>query len=143
MTLNNQETATVLAALRHWQDQLESYDGDPSDPSMFSGHFNDESEKPLNPGEIDTLCEKINMPEPVKILIELDGGLIECITATDPVIPLVIDHDLDGAEKSQVKTIDWKNSIEVVYVYRGPNNCKAEIDPELVEKVFNSAGETP
>jgi hypothetical protein len=57
MKLTSRELATVLAALRYWQNDLDD------DPEMFenlpgSGHF--EQETPLNGDEIDRLCEELN-----------------------------------------------------------------------------------
>ena len=53
--LTSRELATTLAALRHWQQQLQREgitfaDGFP--------HFSDET--PLSVGEIDALCDRLN-----------------------------------------------------------------------------------
>ncbi len=57
--LTPRELATVLAALRHWQQQLQGEglafaDGFP--------HFTEET--PLSVGEIDALCDRLNEPVP-------------------------------------------------------------------------------
>lgn len=56
MKLTKRETATVLAALRSWQQDLQ--EGDLIPEEDFPDHF--ELEEPLKTGEIDALCEKIN-----------------------------------------------------------------------------------
>ena len=57
--LTSGELATTLAALRHWQKELQREgtafaDGFP--------HFSDET--PLSVGEIDALCDRLNEPLP-------------------------------------------------------------------------------
>lgn len=54
MTLNDRELATVLAALRYWQNDLD----DPSLTEGFTDHFASVSR--LDTSEIDLLCERIN-----------------------------------------------------------------------------------
>jgi hypothetical protein len=60
MNLNIRETATVLAALRYWQRE-----------GLMSGGYehdiasNNDTEEPLAEGEIESLCERLNMgPDP-------------------------------------------------------------------------------
>ena len=52
--MNGRELATVLAALRYWQQDLEANDGPP-----ISGEFFADCE-PLTSEEIDELCERLN-----------------------------------------------------------------------------------
>lgn len=56
MNISNKETATILAALRYWQQDLDANDEPP-----ISDHFYDE--EPLTSCEIDVLCEHINATE--------------------------------------------------------------------------------
>lgn len=54
LVLTDRQLATVLAALRYWQqDMIE----DP-DTEIISPHFEDH--EPLTAGEIDDLCEELN-----------------------------------------------------------------------------------
>ena len=56
--LTSRELATVLAALRHWQQQL------PREGVAFADgfpHFSDET--PLSVDEIDALCERLNQSD--------------------------------------------------------------------------------
>jgi hypothetical protein len=53
---NDREIATILAALRYWQQDLEENGpGDIIDPDHFAEY------KPLTPNQIDRLCERINL----------------------------------------------------------------------------------
>lgn len=54
MKLTDKELATVLAALRYWQDDLEENNGHPAILEYF------EEVDPLSVDEIDELCEKLN-----------------------------------------------------------------------------------
>jgi hypothetical protein len=59
VSLDANELATVLAALRYWQQDLEANGDEP----VISEHFEDV--KPLTPDQIDDLVERINCsPEP-------------------------------------------------------------------------------
>jgi hypothetical protein len=53
--LDEHELATVLSALRFWQQWLDSHDG----AAPICDHFSDGA-VPLTSEEIDTLCEQIN-----------------------------------------------------------------------------------
>jgi hypothetical protein len=53
--LSDQELATILAALRYWQQDLAAAEEGP----IFPDHFNDEI-TPLTVQEIDDLCERLN-----------------------------------------------------------------------------------
>ena len=57
LVLSKKETATVLAALRYWQHDLEEDDEQALDEA---GHFHFDEVAPLSFKEIDALCEKIN-----------------------------------------------------------------------------------
>ena len=55
ITLSDRELATVLAALRFWQDEMAQVEG------CYPEHFLGTT--PLTPEEIDVLCERINRNE--------------------------------------------------------------------------------
>jgi len=57
--LSDRELATILAALRYWQEEMSLH----PDVGDFSEHFTDEI-TPATPGEIDELCEKLNRTQP-------------------------------------------------------------------------------
>lgn len=55
ISLTTRELATVLAALRYWQRNVEDNDDGPIDGEHF-----DEATTPLTAAEIDELCERLN-----------------------------------------------------------------------------------
>jgi hypothetical protein len=57
MKFDNQETATILAALRNWQEICSDEGG--NDPREVSPEHFDEAD-PLDGSAIDALCERIN-----------------------------------------------------------------------------------
>ena len=76
MKLTKRELATILAALRKFQER----------PSNGMEHF--ESCKPLKPNEIDRLCERLNCPEIkgiegrlLKIVVHIEEGIVQGIHA--------------------------------------------------------------
>lgn len=80
MTLNTQETATVLAALRYWQHNVIRHQIEPTDiPYEYHDHFADD--RPLDRREIDALCERINLGEERHNY--LDQALDELLTYMD------------------------------------------------------------
>jgi len=54
--LSDQELATVLAALRYWQQDLANHE---NEGPIDDEHFSDEV-SPLTVAEIDELCERLN-----------------------------------------------------------------------------------
>jgi hypothetical protein len=55
-TLTDRELATVLAALRYWQQNLANHE---SESPLVAEHFDDVN-TPLTVAEIDDLCERLN-----------------------------------------------------------------------------------
>lgn len=58
MKITAQETATILSALRLWQEERRSIINGDDDWMEDSYHFMDCD--PLTPAEVDSLCERIN-----------------------------------------------------------------------------------
>ena len=59
--MTNKELATVLAALRYWQQDLEANDAPPISEEFFADC------EPLTSEEIDELCERLNSePETIE-----------------------------------------------------------------------------
>ena len=62
VSLSSEETATILAALRYWQDRISQNQDEVSEarslmPEQFAEHG------PMTSNEIDTLCEGLNLGE--------------------------------------------------------------------------------
>ena len=60
MTLNPAELATVLAALRYFQDEFQCTDS--TELADLFPHFTDH--RVLTTAEIELLCERLNAPDP-------------------------------------------------------------------------------
>jgi hypothetical protein len=91
--LSDRELATVLAALRYWQREVEE-DAEMRDGLEGHGHFTEE--KPLTVAEIDALCERLNCSKRPLVTIEVRGGVAE-YEASDGVD--VVLHDYDDCEE--------------------------------------------
>jgi hypothetical protein len=64
ITLNDSELATVLAALRHWQFDMENRDGFEPENDLIATNM--DRLTPLDSDAIDLLCERINVaPEAI------------------------------------------------------------------------------
>lgn len=88
--LNARELATVLAALRYWQ--REGWGSSGHEHEIASDM---DTLTPLEAHEIDALCERLNCePEEPKIVIELDGGLVQTVTMDGKTVSAEI-HDYD------------------------------------------------
>lgn len=68
VSVNSTEIATLLASLRYWQRVIENH----GIPASLREHFDDHD--PLDPKEIDELCERINFSlDPPYVLLSIDG----------------------------------------------------------------------
>lgn len=95
---DEREHATVLAALRFWQRLGCARDVPEQDIATNGG-----AEKPLHSHQIDDLCERLNYAEeetgePPRVLIVLDGGLVQDVIADVPLRATVLDYDTEGAD---------------------------------------------
>ena len=107
MKLTKRELATILAALRKFQER----------PSNGMEHF--ENCKPLKRNEIDRLCERLNCPEIrngkkeiegrlLKIVVHIEEGIVQGIHANVPKANVSV-YDTDpefseiGKEKRNLK----------------------------------------
>lgn len=112
MKLNDRELATVLAALRHWQDDIPEGDREGFD------HF-DEKLTPLNDDEIDKLCEALNSDDDNVVVAHVDtsglsggaetgdllGAYRDEAQALAAVMNAMKQHHFDGADDNECVTI--------------------------------------
>jgi len=100
--MENRIPATILAALRHWQEHLEANGGIPAAiPSCFD-HF--EECTPLDTAEIDVLCLKINLGTEQEIAelfgkITLENEDVNCQFCDHP----YSDHGSDGKDSLDIE----------------------------------------
>lgn len=96
--LTDQETATILAALRFYQNAGQ---GDPENRQDWIHEIavSCAEETSLDAVGIDTLCEKINMDcafyTPAEIVITVEDGLIQNVENIPPGMRVVV-HDFDA-----------------------------------------------
>jgi len=78
---SQRESATLLAALRYWQQALDGEDGRTDAANarpLMPDHFT--AVKPLNDGEIDALCERLNLGDESKAVAKsLDFDLTDVL----------------------------------------------------------------
>jgi len=73
------------------------------------------------------------MQEPVKVVILMDGGLINQIITAGPAIDVVIvDYDTEDADENQVTRID---NDDLAYVSRH----SFDVVPEFLEQAFEAS----
>ncbi len=70
-----------------------------------------------------------------KIVITIDGGIIQCINSDSQVKIVVIDCDIDGLDKKDISIIDDING-EKSEVYT-PFFSEVNIDKDWVKKIHN------
>lgn len=82
-----------------------------------------------------TLVER-DVPPPVRMVIGLDGGVIQGATANVAVEFLVFDYDLDGAEDHEITTRPALDGGEVD-VFKNPS-WAAEVDAPRITEIFDA-----
>jgi hypothetical protein len=109
-TIDERQTATILAALRYWQ----------REGLMSSGHegsiaCNGGDIKPLSAPEIDALCEQINVaPDPAIIVVGCEGGLIQGASSNiDGLSMIVLDYDTEGCGDDEITEVPQSDTVEL------------------------------
>ncbi len=83
----------------------------------------------------EALRKAIEENPPPRIVIEMEGGLIQAITANMRVQVLVLDADTEGGDEDRIKEItNWDSSREEVY---SGGIDEPEVLPEYVDFYFN------
>lgn len=104
MRLTAEELATVLAALRYWQNDMDdpSIGGDLYDVATNGGEF-----EHLSADEVDALCERLNAgDDQVRVLVAAEGGVVTAVLADRPgVMVQVVDYDTDDADEAMLFSI--------------------------------------
>ena len=73
-----------------------------------------------------------------KIVVTVEGGLVQNIVCDQPFEAVVIDLDTEGAEPSELTKMPGQDgTVEEVYLNKNVHNWTDKpIDPEWVNKVF-------
>ena len=114
--LNRRDTAAVLFALRYMQSNL----SDPGTEDAYLDRCEEEQVRPLSADEIDDLCQRLNLDDP--IVINLEGGMIISVRHPWACADVVtIDHDT-GTDRSPAEVEAVPNDDG------GTDNCIIWID---------------
>jgi hypothetical protein len=131
------ELATILAALRFYQREGQ---GEPSnrrdDIHVIATDGN--TQISLDREGVDELCERINLDEPVRCLIGLEGGLITGVTSNVMLEFTVLDYDVEGCDDDEVMTIPSLDvDGKVVDVFKR-GFYESEVDPDVVASLHRA-----
>ena len=137
ISVNSAELATILAALRFYQREGQ---GDPSNRRVDIQVIatDGDTQLSLNMEGIDALCERINLDEPVRCLIGLEGGLITGVTSNVMLEFTVLDYDVEGCDDNEVMTIPSLDvDGKVVDVFKR-GFYVSEVDPDVVASLHRA-----
>lgn len=129
------ELATILAALRFYQ---RAGQGDPANRSddIHLIATDGDSQISLDAEGIDALCERINLNEPLRCLIGLEGGLVTGVTSNVLLEFTVLDYDVEGCDDDEVMTIpSMDNDGREVEVYKR-GFYESEVDSDVVARLY-------
>jgi hypothetical protein len=101
ITLSDQQTAIIIAALRMWQHE--------SNPNLMDIATNGGEHGALDDDEIDQLCEALNFAEPaqaVQVCVAIEGGVVQSVFSDAfTIAPIVIDYDTEGCDPSELQGV--------------------------------------
>lgn len=94
---SKRELATVLASLRLWQHLRDTNEVLPVKADKALDLYNiatdNSSVEMLTPKSLDRLCERINTEGPLRIVVEVTGGVVDPVHVSHEAIVTVYDHD--------------------------------------------------
>jgi hypothetical protein len=131
---NHRNLATVLAALRYWQREGVGSAGHEQNIATDDGAWS-----AMSVEEIDELCEAINLDEPIApaVVLEINGGVVNCVRASAPMRVVVLDEDTEGGDAEFVLEV---NGEEVYCQDRVLTTFEGEgqdgVDPDFVAEVL-------
>ena len=131
------ELATILAALRFYQREGQGEPANRSDDIHLIATDGD-SQISLDAEGIDAICERINLNEPVRCLIGLEGGLVTGVTSNVMLEFTVLDYDVEGCDDDEVMTISSLDvDGKVVDVFKR-GFYVSEVDPDVVASLHRT-----
>jgi hypothetical protein len=100
--MNKRELATVLAALRHYQSITSTSWGRVESVATDGGSF-----PAMSFREIDSLCEKLNVPATAapEAVVVIEGGMVSAVITNQKMKVAVVDYDADPLEADSVAQI--------------------------------------
>ncbi len=137
ISVDGAELATILAALRFYQREGQ---GEPSNRCDDIHHIatDGDTQTSLNKEGIDALCERINLAEPVRCLIGIEGGLVMGVTSNVLLEFTVLDYDVECCDDDDVMTISsmYMDGQDVDVLKQG--FCKSDVDPDVVASMHQA-----
>ena len=130
------ELATILAALRFYQQEGQGEPSNRSD-SIHDIATDGDTQISLDSDGIDVLCERINLDEPVRCLIGLEGGLVSGVTSNVMLEFTVLDYDVEGCDDDEVMTIPSMDDGRDVDVYKR-GFYESEVNPDVVARLYRA-----
>lgn len=120
--MNNQELATVLAALRFYQANGQGNPANRSDAIHDIATAGDEVIS-LDDDGIDDLCERLNCEDGPKVLVNIHGGLVQDVYVDGKLGEvLILDWDQEGSGSDEELLSENNSSL-----FRSPNNQAGSI----------------
>ena len=102
LAVDDRELGTIFAALRGHQQRA-------CPPDLLDIATNGGKHSPLAPLEIDMLCQRLFCDALIlataRIVVALDGGLVQGVVADRPIQLFVVDYDVEGADQSELSLI--------------------------------------
>lgn len=135
-TLNDPRAlATILAALRYWQREGLASAGHEQDIATDGGVL-----AALTADEIDALCEDLNVAEPEipAVVVEINGGMVQCVRSSAPVRVVILDADTEGGDTDNIHEINGEETYVhdcVLTQFEGVGYDG--VDPAFVADVLN------
>lgn len=69
-------------------------------------------------------------------VIEMEGGLIQSVRSSEPMRVIILDEDIEGAEKEQLTIIDMNEVYLHHFLLNGSSGGSADqVDPEYVKNI--------
>lgn len=74
----------------------------------------------------------------VKIVITLDGGLVNRVLSTEPVEVAIVDYDIEGADQEDLTSVPQLETVGPETEQAFARTEAVEVIPDLVEQVFQA-----
>jgi hypothetical protein len=110
MKLNSLQLSTVLVALRIYQQELDG--GYRLTGNLRDIATNDGAHNPMDATGLDGLCEALNGDCMPRVVIVMDGGLVQEVIADQPLEVTVIDYDAEGSDPEDLRKVPQGNGDE-------------------------------
>lgn len=102
------EHATVIAALRFYQEHGQGEPANRSDATHDLATNCGEVFSSLDDEGIDTLVERLNFAGDLlpAVVVELNGGVVNCVRTSVPVRVVLLDYDTEGGEAEFLREVN-------------------------------------